>query len=190
MRPWVAVGLWLQLGFGPLALADEPPAGAALPPPATTTTTSEAERRQRSIIEAYERAEAETRAPQSAPEDSHGFGVAFLQMLLVLGGVVAMAYLLLAKFLPKLMRIEPPTAPRRLLTVVDRLPLDQRRSIMVLKMAGQYFLIGAGEGGIELLSRLDAAEVERALAQSEANPRAPLLDSLFGKKPPKEGAPS
>ncbi|MBK6689912.1 MAG: FliO/MopB family protein [Deltaproteobacteria bacterium] len=182
----VALALWLALGFTASASAQTP----APSPTPTASSAAPADPRQRSIIEEYERVEAQTRAENASREESPGFGAAFFQMVMVLAGVVALAYLILAKLLPKVMRIEAPIAPRRLLTVIDRLPLDQRRSIMVLKMAGQYFLIGAGDGGIELLSRLDAAEVERALASGEPTSRPPLLDALWKKKPPKEGAPS
>lgn len=180
----VALALWLQLGLSASAWAQAPA------PTPTASSAAAADPRQRSIIEEYERVEAQTRAEHASREESPGFGAAFFQMVLVLGGVVALAYLILAKLLPKVMRIEAPVAPRRLLTVIHRLPLDQRRSVLVLKMASQYFLIGAGDGGIELLSRLDAAEVERALASGEPLARPPLLDALWKKKPPKEGAPS
>lgn len=184
MRRAALVALWLQLGMNASAWAQAPA------PTPTASSAAPVDPRQRSIIEEYERVEAQTRAEHASREESPGFGAAFFQMVLVLGGVVALAYLILAKLLPKVMRIEAPLAPRRLLTVIDRLPLDQRRSILVLKMAGQYFLIGAGDGGIELLSRLDAAEVEQALASGEPLARPPLLDALWKKKPPKEGAPS
>src|SRR5688572_18469800 len=55
----------------------------------------------------------------------------FFKMVVTLGAVCLLAYLSLGKLLPKLLRVQAPIASRRILQVVDRLPIDQRRSIMI-----------------------------------------------------------
>ncbi len=122
---------------------------------------------------------ADGRTSSSTDDASDLFG-ALIQMVLVLGVVCALAYLLLGKVLPKLMRVQTPTAPQRMLEVVDRLPLDQRRSIMVIKLGERFFLVGATENGINLLSRLEAEEVEEALATATARRDATSLSRFAG----------
>ncbi|MCK6548279.1 flagellar biosynthetic protein FliO [Myxococcota bacterium] len=108
---------------------------------------------------------------------------AFLKMVFALGGIVLLAYLLLGKVLPKVMKIEPPAAQRRIMTVVDRLPIDQRRSIMILKIGGSHYLVGASEQTISLLSKLDDEEIERALSTSApSSPGSGRLTSVFARK--------
>lgn len=115
----------------------------------------------------------------STADASDMFG-ALLQMVLVLGVVCALAYLLLGKVLPKIMRVQTPTAPHRMLEIVDRLPLDPRRSIMVIKLGGRFFLVGATEQGINLLSRLETEEVEEALATAAARRDSTSLSRFAG----------
>jgi flagellar biogenesis protein FliO len=106
------------------------------------------------------------------------FTEAFIQMVLYLGAICLLAYLVLGKVLPRFLRIDPPIAQRRIVQVVDRLPIDQRRSIMVLKIGDLYFLVGSSEHGIGLLSRLEPDEVENALANAEV--QKPSLGRLAG----------
>lgn len=105
---------------------------------------------------------------------------ALIQMVLVLGVVCALAYLILGKVLPKLMRVQMPTAPHQMLEIVDRMPLDQRRSIMVIKLGDRYFLVGATENGINLLSRLETDEIEDALANAAERRDAHSLGRFAG----------
>lgn len=107
---------------------------------------------------------------------------AFLKMVFALGGIVFLAYVLLGKVLPKVMKIEPPAAQRRIMTVVDRMPIDQRRSIMILRIGASHYLVGASEQTISLLSKLDDDEIERALAASEPRPGPTRLTSVFARK--------
>jgi flagellar biogenesis protein FliO len=101
----------------------------------------------------------------SGTKDAPSLAYTFFKMLVTLGAVCLLAYLSLGKLLPKLLRVPPPIAGHRILQVVDRLPIDQRRSIMIIK-TGQdlYYLVGVTDHGINLLSRLDADDVDSALA--------------------------
>lgn len=132
------------------------------------------------------RYEDDEREKKGAPVAGLGeLGSAFIQMVMMLGLVCLLAYLILGKALPRLMRVQPPTAPRRMLEVIDRLPLDQRRSIMVVKLGDRYFLVGATETGISLLSRLETDEIEDALAAAASRESATSLSrfagNLFGR---------
>jgi flagellar biogenesis protein FliO len=102
-------------------------------------------------------------------------GYALFKMMVTLGAVCLLAYLSLGKLLPKLMRVQAPIAGRRILQVVDRLPIDTRRSIMIIKTGEDlYYLVGVTEHGINLLSRLDSDDVDAALATAQS-PEPPSL---------------
>jgi flagellar biogenesis protein FliO len=145
-------------------------------------TTARSERKCCELIEReYEKATTDSNdKSKNAPASVHERSLvgALVQMVLVLGAICLLAYLVLGKMLPKLLRIEPPTAQKRILTVVDRLPVDQRRSIVVLKIGGLYFLVGITEQGISLISRLDGDDVEHALEDAEI-PK-PTLSRIAG----------
>lgn len=109
-------------------------------------------------------------------EKERTFAQAMVQMVFMLAAVCALAYAILGRLLPRLLRIEVPTAQRRIMTVVDRLPVDQRRSIIVLRVADQHYLVGIAEQGISLISRIESEEIEQALATAPAP--APRLGRL------------
>jgi flagellar biogenesis protein FliO len=62
--------------------------------------------------------------------------------------------------------------------VVARISLEARRSLYVVEVAGQYLLIGAGEGGLSTLATLEATQVKEALA-SAARGEKPLAVRLM-----------
>lgn len=101
------------------------------------------------------------------PRDLPSMGGALLKMVVVLGGVSLLAYLLLGKVLPRAMRVPTGAGGQRIMRVVDRLPIDQRRSILVVAVGDEHFMVGASEGGIHLISRLDADQIPTA---PEADP--------------------
>src|SRR5277367_1214791 len=51
-----------------------------------------------------------------------------------------------------------------LLDVVARVPLEPRRSLYVVDVAGKTLLVGTSEMGLSVLSELDAAEVRARVA--------------------------
>ncbi len=87
---------------------------------------------------------------------------ALVQMVVVLGGVCLLAYLLLAKLLPKLLRVPSPTGRPRMLHLVDRMAVDQRSSILVVSVGEQYFMVGNSDNGLNLISELDSESVQQA----------------------------
>ena len=158
-------------------------AAAQLPDvcPRDDVACMEAKRQQLEDVAAWEPTMVKTDQGQDLPS----LGYMFFKMLLVLGAVCLLAYLSLGKLLPKLLRIQPPTANRKILQVVDRLPIDQRRSIMIVRTGEEaYFLVGVTDQGINLLSRLDSDELDPALAVEDQEPPklGKLAQSLLGRK--------
>jgi flagellar biogenesis protein FliO len=117
-----------------------------------------------------------SKGTESPVPRERSFVGAMVQMVLVLGSICLLAYLVLGKLLPRLLNIQQPTAQKRILTIVDRLPIDQRRSIVVLQIGALYFLVGITEQGISLISRLERDDVESALADAEV--QKPALNRL------------
>ena len=89
----------------------------------------------------------------------------FVQTILALGFVCLFAYLLLSVVLP---RLKVGTITRSMVRVVDRTPLDQRRSLYVVEVTGRYLLLGSSESGVRMISELDTDKVEQELAARKA----------------------
>ncbi|WIG96137.1 flagellar biosynthetic protein FliO [Myxococcus sp. SDU36] len=172
-------------------------ASPATPAPATERVGSEADAE---LLEADRALDAELSARESAKaarsgaagdtlpesEETDSLGWTLVRTLLVLGVVVASIYLTLNVGLRKLMGLQGVAAGRQpLISVVERLPLDQRRSLFVVKAADDYLLLGGGEGGLQLLSKLDVEAVERIRAQrpqTNAVPLSPFLQKLLSRR--------
>ncbi len=114
-----------------------------------------------------------------APEEPEGMGWMLVRTVLLLGAVVASIYLTLNVGLRRLMGLQGVQPGRvSVVTVLERVPLDQRRALFVLKAADEYLLVGGGEGGLQLLSKLDTQAVERIRAEAPRPPTIPLSPFL------------
>jgi flagellar protein FliO/FliZ len=103
--------------------------------------------------------------PDAQPVE-FSFGQA-MQWLVMTAFVCLLAYLLLGKLLPMFLRMNPAmrrsmaaTMPQGLVEVMDRLPLDARRSVYVFKVKNECFLVGCTEQSMTMLSKLDLCELE------------------------------
>lgn len=85
------------------------------------------------------------------------YGDLLVTSLVVLGGVCVAAFLvvrLLGRFLAT-----GRVRGAHLLDVVARVPLEPRRSLYVVEVAGKTLLVGTSEMGLSVLSELDPGEV-------------------------------
>lgn len=125
-------------------------------------------------------------ATAETPEEPESLGWTLVRTLLLLGAVLASIYLTLNVGLRKLMGLQGIPAGRpSVVSVLERVPLDQRRTLFVLKAADEYLLVGGGEGGLQLLSKLDAQAVERIRAESpqpNVVPMSPFLQKLLSRR--------
>jgi len=76
---------------------------------------------------------------------------ALLRVVLVLAGVILLAYLVLQKGLGSLTNR---MTKGRLLRVVDRIGLEPKKTIYVVEVAGRYYLIGTTDHGVSCLAAL------------------------------------
>lgn len=121
-----------------------------------------------------------------APQFDSGTSLLWMmfQTIFVLAFMCALAYVAL-RVLP---RRAGGVSLSSMVQIVDRVPLDQRKSLYVVKVAGQWLLIGSSEAGLHLISELDpkVAEQEAELAVRErptwggvsAKARAAFADRL------------
>ncbi len=117
--------------------------------------------------------------------DEMSLGWTLVRTLVVLGLVVGLAWLTLNVGLRRLMGLQGPAPGRALVSVLERVPLDQKRSLFVVRAAGEVLLIGGGDSALALIAKLDAAEVERIRsAATPTNPiqLSPFLQKLLGRK--------
>lgn len=121
-------------------------------------------------------------------EEPESLGWSLVRTVLLLLAVLASIYLTLNVGLRRLMGLQGVAVGRKqLVSVVERVPLDQRRALFVLKAADEYLLVGSGEGGLQLLSKLDTQAVERIQAE-RSQPAAnvvhlsPFLQKLLSRR--------
>ena len=86
-----------------------------------------------------------------------GYGDLLLTSLVVLAAVCVAAFVVVRVFGRFLATGR--TRGAHLLDVVARVPLEPRRSLYVVEVAGKTLLVGTSEMGLSVLSELDAGEV-------------------------------
>lgn len=136
---------------------------------------------------------AESSELKSAPKELD-FGAQLLRSFIVLTGVCLFAYLVLGKALPRIMRLTPSgrramfgVESRGVVEVIDRLPLEPRRVVYVLKVGDSHFLVGSAEQGLSTLARLANEDVEAAKLSAEKAARGSgIAGGLIGRLSKKE----
>ena len=128
-------------------------------------------------------------APTSLEHDELGageelnLGWTLFRTALVLGIVVALAYLTLNVGLRRLMGIKSIPGASGVVSVLERIPLDQKRVLFVVKAANEVLLIGGSDLSLSLITKLDPAEVEKLKAPpSPPLQLSPFLQKLLGRK--------
>lgn len=120
--------------------------------------------------------------PELAAEELN-LGWTLLRTMVVLAMVVALAWLTLNVGLRRLLGIRS-VVGTSLVTVLERVTLDQKRSLFVVEAGGEVLLIGGGDGALALITKLDRAEVDKARAASASGSAqlSPFLQKLLGRK--------
>jgi flagellar biogenesis protein FliO len=74
--------------------------------------------------------------------------------------------------------------------LVGRLPLDARRSVVLVKVGEQVFVVGVSEAGLTKLGEMKAADVPTAPPRTPPSFADALRTAIGVKRPPKgEGSP-
>ncbi len=124
----------------------------------TTNTGTE----QPSAVNEEELVIRDTQSPQVELEEGlNTFTVwDFLRMVLVLGGVIAAIYGVF--FLLKRVG-NPRTQPDSLINVLSTQNLQGNRSLHLVEVGNEVFLVGSAEGGVQLVSRIEERETLDAI---------------------------
>jgi flagellar protein FliO/FliZ len=104
---------------------------------------------------------------QEPPIEDINFGMLILKMIFFLGVVVALIYLVLKKFLPVL--LHGAAFRGRSIKILERMPVDQRRSLLVVEVQDKIYLMGSAEGQINILMELDRQKMNAKTVESPDN---------------------
>ncbi|RKG97402.1 hypothetical protein D7V97_34405 [Corallococcus sp. CA053C] len=172
----------------PAPVPDAPAASAtpaAVPAPAPTPEP-DAAKASRASLHADELDRELGVATADEPEEQESLGWVVVRTVALLGAVLASIYLTLNVGLRRLMGLQGvPVGKASVVSVMERIPLDQRRTLFVLKAADEYLLVGGGEGGVQLVSKLDRDAVERiraARAPAASVSLSPFLQKLLSRR--------
>jgi flagellar biogenesis protein FliO len=129
-------------------------------------------------------------APDAAPAalgSVSGEIVEYLKLVVILAAVVALAFVALRLWLPKLAGGAGTTAGP--LQVAWRLSLEPRKTLYVVRAGANYILLAASDAGVQLLAPLEAGEMEAALqAQAgNASPGFPFSGLIRPRRRPHSG---
>jgi flagellar biogenesis protein FliO len=177
----------LALGLGLAASAGVPaeePKAAPTPAPAVVAAPvapSPGVTLAQAPADGLEAAHAEA---ESAEELNLGWTL--LRTFVVLGLVIGIIYLTLNVGLRRLLGIRPMAGGASVVSVLERVTLDQKRALFVVKAANEVLLLGASDQSLSLLTKLDPAEIDRLRAVPERGAPgltlSPLLQKLLGRK--------
>lgn len=130
---------------------------------------------------------AEPEIPRSEPPElaaeEFSLGWTLVRTMIVLAMVVALAYLTLNVGLRRLLGIRAPVGTS-VVTVLERVALDQKRSLFVVEAGGEVLLIGGADSALTLITKLNRTEVDklRATPPPSAVQLSPFLRKLLGRK--------
>ncbi|MDP1918203.1 MAG: flagellar biosynthetic protein FliO [Myxococcales bacterium] len=174
MERWLLLSVLL---LSALAVA-EADAGLDAGRPDVTTTA----------VEASQPLVAEPEIPVSEPpellrESETDLGWSLVRTFVVLGLVIGLAWLTLNVGLRRLMGLGPATGRRGIVTVVERVPLDQKRTLYVVRAGDEVLLLGGSDLSVTFLTKLDAKVIEESAPKSTGQVSlSPFLQKLLGKK--------
>jgi flagellar protein FliO/FliZ len=120
-------------------------------------------------------------------DESPSFAGNIFRMLAALGVTLALIYIVLNFGLRRLMGARAIPIGGAVVSVVQRLQVDPKHSLLVVKAAGEYLLVGSADAGMSLISKLDAETVERL--QRERAQAAPAMSPFLQKLLSRRGGP-
>jgi flagellar protein FliO/FliZ len=110
------------------------------------------------------------------PPEEIDFSMLLLRTFFFLGLVCLLIYFLLRKVLPRVAQL--PGVRNRTLKIIERLPLDQKKSLVVVEIQDKAFLIGCSENSVNILMELDREKLE---VKPPVQPPAVSFDSVLKK---------
>jgi len=116
-------------------------------------------------------------AQQIGAPDEINFGALILRMIIFLGLILIIIFFVLKKVLPAVM---PGVRYRtKNIHILERVPIDQRKSLIIAKIQEKIYLLGCSDGQINILTELDREKLHQ---QSETSSPKPLSFSEVLKR--------
>ncbi len=147
----------------PAALHVHPDAATATPQADAATATPQAD----AATATPSSREARATRPKVAPPKPAAYGGILMRMILGLGAVCAIAFIALKWGLQRALMGKRDDQPIR---VLARLPVEPRRSMMVIQVASRTLVIGASEAGMELVAELHGEDARAFVPQASSPP--------------------
>ncbi|HSE42858.1 MAG TPA: flagellar biosynthetic protein FliO [Acidobacteriota bacterium] len=117
-------------------------------------------------------------ASQSVPPSEEiDFGMLVLRMFLFLGLILLLIYLLLKRVLPHVAKVSG--FNNRNIKIVERLPVDAKKSLIVVDVQDKTYLMGCSENSISILMELDRSKME--VKGTQVSPSAITFENVFKK---------
>ena len=151
------LGLFLFLAFAPSMNAQTPDVAVGKAKPVATHKTAASNKAETPQTQQPVPPSVFADRPNVNPdigEDALSYKdafLAFLKTILMLLVVLAFAYLLLGKGLPKLMS---KTIHGSRMRIIERLPLDQKRSVFLVEVDSTTYLLGGSDQNLQLIDTL------------------------------------
>jgi flagellar biogenesis protein FliO len=106
-------------------------------------------------------------SPDALPA-THSAFLEYLEVLFVLAGVLIFAYVLLRLGLPRMLGMTGPTdGPIR---VVARQGLEPRKTLYLVNVGSQLFLLGTAESQVQCLTAIDPENASTILSEAKPEP--------------------
>jgi flagellar biogenesis protein FliO len=99
----------------------------------------------------------------------------YVKLMLVLAGIVALAYAALRLWLPKLSGLQQQA--KGPIQVLARMPLEPRKNLYIIKAGADYLLVGTAENSVHMISPLQA-EALAGYAEAAVKPDTAAPDFL------------
>jgi flagellar biosynthetic protein FliO len=115
---------------------------------------------------------------QSAPPPEEiDFGMLLLRTFLFLGLVLLLIFFLLKKVLPHIAKVSG--FQNRNIKILERLPVDAKKSLIVVEVQDKAYLMGCSDNAITVLMELDRTKMEVKPVQADTS--RVTFDSVFKK---------
>jgi len=103
--------------------------------------------------------------------------VEYLEVLLALGGVLALAYVLLRMGLPRMMGVR--TQGRGPIQILSRHALTPKHTLYLVKVGSQVSLVASWESGVTFLTAISPENVDDMAQTQRATATSPMDVSLL-----------
>jgi flagellar biosynthetic protein FliO len=113
------------------------------------------------------------------PPEEIDFSMLLLRTFFFLALVCLLIYFLLRKVLPRVVQL--PGIRNRTVKIIERLPLDQKKSLVVVEIQDKAFLLGCSENSINILMELDREKIEIKPPVAAAGGGTGSFDSVLKK---------